>query len=240
MTALLSIQGVSKSYGALKVTDDVTLSVVEGETLGILGPNGAGKTTLFNLISGDVRADRGHIRFAGTDISAVPAHRRCRAGVGRSYQVPQPYGAMTVFENCLVAATFGAGLTEKDAYPVCVDVLDKTGLSGKANHLAGSLPLLDRKRLELARALSTRPRLLLLDEIAGGLTEHEARVLVDEIRAIKAQGVTMIWIEHVVHALLAVADRLLVLNFGAVLAEGPPMAVLENPEVKRVYMGLDV
>jgi branched-chain amino acid transport system ATP-binding protein len=240
MTALLSIEGVSKSYGALKVTDDVTLTVAEGETLGILGPNGAGKTTLFNLISGDVRADRGCISFAGNDISAAPAYRRCRAGVGRSYQVPQPYSAMTVFENCLVAATFGAGLAEKDAYPVCVDVLDKTGLLGKANLLAGSLPLLDRKRLELARALSTRPQLLLLDEIAGGLTEHEAKILVDEIKAIKAQGVTMIWIEHVVHALLAVADRLLVLNFGAVLAEGAPMAVLENPEVKRVYMGMEV
>jgi branched-chain amino acid transport system ATP-binding protein len=240
MTALLSIEGVSKSYGALKVTDDVTLTVAEGETLGILGPNGAGKTTLFNLISGDVRADRGSIRFAGKDISSAPAYRRCRAGVGRSYQVPQPYSAMTVFENCLVAATFGAGLAEKDAYPVCVDVLDKTGLLGKANLLAGSLPLLDRKRLELARALSTRPQLLLLDEIAGGLTEHEAKILVDEIKAIKAQGVTMIWIEHVVHALLAVADRLLVLNFGAVLAEGAPLAVLDNPEVKRVYMGMEV
>jgi branched-chain amino acid transport system ATP-binding protein len=240
MTALLSIEGVSKSYGALKVTDNVTLSVTEGETLGILGPNGAGKTTLFNLISGDVRADRGRIHFAGNDISGAPAHRRCRAGVGRSYQVPQPYGAMTVFENCLVAATFGAGLAEPEAYPVCVEVLDKTGLLNKANQRAGTLTLLDRKRLELARALSTRPKLLLLDEIAGGLTEHEAKILVDEIKAIKAQGVTMIWIEHVVHALLAVADRLLVLNFGATLAEGLPLAVLENPEVKRVYMGLDV
>ncbi|MCS0628218.1 ABC transporter ATP-binding protein [Telluria mixta] len=239
MTALLSIAGVSKRYGALKVTDDVTLSVDTGETLGILGPNGAGKTTLFNLISGDVRADRGTITFAGSDISAVPAYRRCRAGIGRSYQVPQPYGAMTVFENCLVAATFGAELSEHEAYPLCVDVLDKTGLLKKANELAGGLPLLDRKRLELARALSTRPQLLLLDEIAGGLTEHEAAVLVGEIKAIKAQGVTMIWIEHVVHALLAVADRLLVLNFGAVLAEGKPLDVLENPEVKRVYMGLE-
>ena len=146
---------------------------------------------------------------------------------------------MTVFENCLVAATFGAGLSERDAYPVCIDVLEKTGLLGKANKLAGALPLLDRKRLELARALSTKPRLLLLDEIAGGLTEHEARTLVDEIKAIKARGVTMIWIEHVVHALLAVADRLVVLNFGAVLAEGTPTAVLENPEVKRVYMGME-
>lgn len=240
MTALLSIEGVSKSYGALKVTDDVSMSVGDGETLGILGPNGAGKTTLFNLISGDVRPDHGRIRFAGNDISGAPAHRRCRSGIGRSYQVPQPYGAMTVFENCLVAATFGAGLPESEAYPVCVDVLDKTGLLGKANLIAGALTLLDRKRLELARALSTRPRLLLLDEIAGGLTEHEAKILVDEIKAIKAQGVTMIWIEHVVHALLAVADRLLVLNYGAVLADGPPMTVLENPEVKRVYMGMEV
>ena len=239
MTALLSIEGVSKSYGALKVTDDVSMSVGEGETLGILGPNGAGKTTLFNLISGDVRPDRGRIQFAGNDISGAPAHRRCRSGIGRSYQVPQPYGAMTVFENCLVAATFGAGLPEGDAYPVCVDVLDKTGLLGKANLIAGALTLLDRKRLELARALSTRPRLLLLDEIAGGLTEHEAKILVDEIKAIKAQGVTVIWIEHVVHALLAVADRLLVLHYGAVLADGAPMAVLENPDVKRVYMGME-
>jgi len=240
MTALLSIESVSKNYGALKVTDDLSMSVGEGETLGILGPNGAGKTTLFNLISGDVRPDRGRIRFAGSDISAAPAHRRCRSGIGRSYQVPQPYSAMTVFENCLVAASFGAGLSESQAYPVCVDVLDKTGLLTKANLIAGALTLLDRKRLELARALSTRPRLLLLDEIAGGLTEHEAKILVDEIKSIKSQGVTMIWIEHVVHALLAVADRLLVLNFGAVIADGAPMAVLDDPEVKRVYMGLEV
>jgi branched-chain amino acid transport system ATP-binding protein len=239
MTALLTLDGVSKSYGALKVTDDLTLSIAQGETLGILGPNGAGKTTLFNLISGDIHADKGRISFAGADISDAPAYRRCRAGIGRSYQVPQPYGAMTVFENCLVAATFGASLTEREAYPLCVDVLEKTGLLKKANHLAGSLTLLDRKRLELARALSTRPKLLLLDEIAGGLTEHEARILVEEIRAIKAQGVTIIWIEHVVHALLAVADRLFVLNFGAKLAEGVPSEVMEDPEVKRVYMGLE-
>jgi branched-chain amino acid transport system ATP-binding protein len=240
MTALLTLDRVSKSYGVLKVTNDVSLAVNQGETLGILGPNGAGKTTLFNLISGDVRADSGRIRFAGNDISTDPAHRRCRAGIGRSYQVPQPYGAMTVFENCLVAATFGASLPEKEAYPVCVDVLKNTGLLNKANHLAGALTLLDRKRLELARALSTRPKLLLLDEIAGGLTEHEARILVDEIKAIKAQGVTMIWIEHVVHALLAVADRLLVLNFGATLAQGAPREVMEDADVKRVYMGLEV
>lgn len=234
---LLAVEGVSKRYGALTVTDDISFSVAAGETLGILGPNGAGKTTLFNLISGDVRADRGRVRYAGRDILGLPAHRRCRMGIGRSYQVPQPFGAMTVFENCLAAATFGGGLSEQQAYPVCVDVLAQTGLLARANRPAGGLTLLDRKRLELARALSTGPRLLLLDEIAGGLTEHEAHQLVAEIEAIKARGVAMIWIEHVVHALLAVADRLLVINFGARLAEGAPQAVMDDPEVRRVYMG---
>lgn len=239
MEALLTLDAVSKSYGRHKVTDSISLSVAAGETLGILGPNGAGKTTLFNLISGDVGIDSGVLKFDGSEISALSAHKRCRRGIGRSYQVPQPYNGMTVFENCLVAASFGAGLAEEEAYPVCVDVLQKTGLLKKANQLAGGLTLLDRKRLELARALSTQPKLLLLDEIAGGLTEHECRVLVAEIKAIKAQGVTMIWIEHVVHALLAVADRLLVVNFGAKLAEGAPQAVMNDPEVKRVYMGLE-
>lgn len=234
---LLAVEGVSKRYGALTVTDDISFSVAAGETLGILGPNGAGKTTLFNLISGDVRADRGRVRYAGRDILGLPAHRRCRMGIGRSYQVPQPFGAMTVFENCLAAATFGGGLSEQQAYPVCVDVLAQTGLLARANRPAGGLTLLDRKRLELARALSTGPRLLLLDEIAGGLTEHEAHQLVAEIEAIKARGVAMIWIEHVVHALLAVADRLLVIHFGARLAEGAPQAVMDDPEVRRVYMG---
>ncbi|WP_395407095.1 ABC transporter ATP-binding protein [Pseudoduganella sp. UC29_106] len=178
--------------------------------------------------------------FGTTDISKSPAHRRCRAGIGRSYQVPQPYGAMTVFENCLVAATFGAGLPETDAYPVCIDVLERQDCWAKRTSSLAPCLCWTASGWNLARALSTRPRLLLLDEIAGGLTEHEARTLVDEIKAIKARGVTMIWIEHVVHALLAVADRFVVLNFGAVLAEGTPTAVLENPEVRRVYMGMEV
>jgi branched-chain amino acid transport system ATP-binding protein len=236
---LLRLESLSKSYGALKAADDITLSVAPGETLGILGPNGAGKTTLFNLISGDVRADSGAVKFDGEDVTAFSPHRRCRKGIGRSYQIPQPFGALTVFENLLVAASFGGGLSEAEAGRVCVDVLTETALLKKANRLAGSLTLLDRKRLELARALATRPKLLLLDEIAGGLTEHEARELVDEIKAIKARGVTMIWIEHVVHALLAVADRLFVINFGQKLAEGRPDEVMNDSAVKRVYMGIE-
>lgn len=240
MGEILSLEGVSKSYGALKVTDGVSLVLGDGEMLGILGPNGAGKTTLFNLISGDVCPDQGRVMFRGKDITMVPPHYRCRQGIGRSYQIPHPFAGMTVFENLLVGATFGGSMSEMEADPICVEILEKTGLKKKANYLAGSLTLLDRKRLELARALATQPKVLLLDEIAGGLTEHEAKELVQLIQEIKAQGVSMIWIEHVVHALLAVADRLLVINFGSKLAEGAPNSVMNDPEVKRVYMGIDV
>jgi len=236
---LLALHAVSKSYGALQVTDAISLAVAEGETLGILGPNGAGKTTLFNLISGDARVDRGRVEYAGRDVTALAPHQRCRAGIGRSYQVPQPFGAMTVFENLVTAACFGGRQSERAAWQTAQEVLQETGLLAHANLPAGGLTLLNRKRLELARALATRPRLLLLDEIAGGLTEHEAQQLVAELRRIKSRGVTMVWIEHVVHALLSLADRLFVLDFGRRLAEGPPQAVLADPEVRRVYMGIE-
>jgi branched-chain amino acid transport system ATP-binding protein len=236
---LLALHEVRKSYGAVKVTDGITLAVEPGQTLGILGPNGAGKTTLFNLISGDVRVDSGRVEYQGRDITALKPHQRCRRGIGRSYQVPQPFGALSVFENLVTAACFGAGLPEHEAWDKADQVLEQTGLRAQANKPAGNLTLLDRKRLELARALATNPKLLLLDEIAGGLTEHEAQQLVAELRRIKAQGVTMIWIEHVVHALLSIADRLLVINFGQTLAEGEPQTVMADPEVRRVYMGMD-
>ncbi len=237
---LLVLDSVSKTYGALKVTDNISLSVSKGETLGILGPNGAGKTTLFNLISGDVAVNGGRVEYDGVDVTALPPHLRCRRGMGRSYQVPQPFGNMSVFENLVTAASFGGGQSERAAWDTAVHVLEQTGLMQQANKAAGSLTLLNRKRLELARALATGPQLLLLDEIAGGLTEHEAHELVEELQRIKASGVTMIWIEHVVHALLAVADRLFVINFGAKLAEGEPHAVMNDPEVQRVYMGMEV
>lgn len=240
MAALLRLENTCKSYGALKVTDNLSFALQANETLGILGPNGAGKTTLFNLISGDVQPDAGRVHFLDQDITRLSPHQRCQRGIGRSYQIPHPFVGMTVFENLLVGARFGGKLAEHEAYVVCVEVLQRTALTKKANALAGSLTLLDRKRLELARALATQPKLLLLDEIAGGLTEHEARQLVEEIRAIRASGVSIIWIEHVVHALLAVADRLLVINFGAKLAEGAPREVMNDAEVKRVYMGIEV
>ncbi|MBV8104166.1 MAG: ABC transporter ATP-binding protein [Hyphomicrobiales bacterium] len=241
MTVLLSFENVSKSFGALKVTNHLSFEVSKGEALGVLGPNGAGKTTVFNLITGGLAPDAGHIRFNGQDIIKMPPHRRCRAGIGRSYQVALPFEGMTVFENLLVGAMYGGrARSTHEANDRCVDLLDRAGLIDKANRIAGSLTLLDRKRLELARALATKPELLLLDEIAGGLTEAESHALIDLVNAIRAEGITIVWIEHVVHALLAVASRLLVINFGAKLAEGDPRAVMASPEVRRVYMGIEI
>ncbi|HTR13289.1 MAG TPA: ABC transporter ATP-binding protein [Roseiarcus sp.] len=241
MTVVLSFQDVSKNFGALKVTDHLSFEVSKGEALGVLGPNGAGKTTVFNLITGGLAPDAGRIAFNGRDITRLAPHKRCRAGIGRSYQVALPFEGMTVFENVLVGAMYGGQLrSTHQANDRCVDLLDRTGLLDKANRLAGSLTLLDRKRLELARALATQPELLLLDEIAGGLTEAETHALVALINDIRAEGVTIVWIEHVVHALLAAASRLLAINFGAKLAEGDPQAVMASPDVKRVYMGIEI
>ena len=192
MTEVLALDRVTRSYGAVRAADGVSLSVRAREVLGIIGPNGAGKTTVFNLIGGDVRADAGAIRFLGQDITRLAPHQRCRLGIGRSYQIPHPFGGMTVYENLLVAASFGGGQSERAAAPGCLQILESTGLAPKANRLAGSLGLLDRKRLELGRALATSPSLLLLDEIAGGLTEAESAELVALIRRIKAGGVAMI------------------------------------------------
>ena len=238
MSALLSIKELKKSFGAIIVADASSFDVAQGEAVGILGPNGAGKTSLFNLITGSMRADSGTILFDGRDITKLPAAARCKLGVARSFQIPQPFVGMTVFENALVGATQGAGLRGRAAEDHALDVLDETGLAGKANMRAGSLSLLERKRLELARALSAKPELLLLDEIAGGLTDAECGALIDTIKRIHANGTTIIWIEHIVHALMAVAERLIVIDFGRKIAEGEPKAIMNSPEVKEIYLGI--
>ncbi len=235
---MLEVKAVAKAFGALVVADDIAFSLGRGESLGIIGPNGAGKSTLFNLITGMLRPDRGRIFLDGSDITDLPPEDRCRAGIGRSFQIPAPFEHLSVFENLSVAAMFGGGMSPADAVQVCGDTLVLTGLEDKANRLAGSLPLLDRKRLELARALATRPRILLLDEIAGGLTQAECDILVETIRTISGQGVAIIWIEHVVHALLAFVDRLVALNFGRIVAQGDPAAVMRSSEVQTIYMGV--
>lgn len=240
MSSLLDVRNVDKSFG-VKVIDDLSISVAAGDALGIVGPNGAGKTTLLDLIAGELHPDRGTIEFDSHDITNDRADHRCRAGIGRTSQIPRPFEAMTVFENVLAAAVFGAGfpLSESDATELAVQSLDRSGLLAVANMPAGRLPLLGRKRLELARALGTSPKVLLLDEIAGGLTESEVLELVETIRRIHADGITLVWIEHIVHALLAVVDRIMAMSFGVKIAEGDPNEVMASPEVQEVYLGME-
>jgi branched-chain amino acid transport system ATP-binding protein len=238
MPVLLQLQAVSKHYGALKAVDNVTVAVDGGEALAVIGPNGAGKTTLFNLITGDTAATTGRIEFDGSDMTSMPPHARSRLGIGRSHQIPHPFANMSVFENLLVGAIYGGGSSERDSYTRCSDVLRATGLQDKANMPARTLTLLQRKRLELARALAIQPKLLLLDEIAGGLTEYECTELVKTIKEIHSRGTTIVWIEHIVHALISVASRLIVMNFGQILAQGDPREVMANAHVREVYMGI--
>ena len=237
---ILALDNVSKSFGALTVTDGVTFEVPQGQALGIIGPNGAGKSTLFNLITGNLRSDQGSIHFEGRDVTRVSAMERCLTGIGRSFQIPQPFEKLTVFENLVVAATHGRNLSEAAVLDECADILLRTELIGRANTPAGQLSLLERKRLELSRAMATQPKLLLLDEIAGGLTEGECQALIATIKDIHAQGVTIIWIEHVLHALTSVVERLLVLDFGKIIGIGQPEAIMASKEVQEIYLGIEV
>ena len=237
MTVILEARNLTKSYGAVRVVDDLSVSLNQGEALGVVGPNGAGKTTMLNLLTGITHAESGTLVFAGADITKLGPDRRAQAGIGRSYQIPRPFEGMTVFENVLVGATYGRGASEKASYEVCARALQRASLLPRANVLAETLSLLDRKRLELARALATEPKVLLLDEIAGGLTEAEVHSLIDTIKGLRADGISIIWIEHIVHALLAVVDRLMAIDFGRLIAEGDPNTVINSPEVRDVYMG---
>jgi branched-chain amino acid transport system ATP-binding protein len=238
MTPLLALDKISKRFCAIVVAEAIDLALAPGEALGIIGPNGAGKTTLFGIMTGTIAPDAGRVFFDGADITHMSPPQRCRRGLARSFQIPQPFGDMTVFENLVVAAAFGAGARERDAYAPCMDILQQCGLGDAANRRAGSLTLLDRKRLELARALATRPRVLLLDEVAGGLTEHECTALVSLIKTLRQGGISIIWIEHVVHALLAAIDRLVVLHGGRFIAQGDPQTVIRSPAVADIYLGI--
>ena len=237
--SVLRLVNLNKSFDALVVADSVTMDVMAGEALGIIGPNGAGKSTLFNLIAGNITADSGSIEFNGADVTSTPTMQRTKAGIGRTFQIPQPFENMTVFENLLAAAAFGQDRPEAQLVDECAEILEKTGLLTQANLPAGKLSLLERKRLELSRALATRPKLLLLDEIAGGLTEAECQSLVGTIRDIHARGVTIVWIEHVLHALTSVVERLVVLDFGRIIASGAPNKVIMMDEVREIYLGME-
>jgi branched-chain amino acid transport system ATP-binding protein len=231
---------VTKRFGRVVIAEDLSFSVSAGDTVGIVGPNGAGKTSLFGLIAGDLAPGAGQVSFAGKNVTRMDPAARCRLGIGRTYQVPRPFVDMTVFENVLVAAQQGGGLRRKASYAAAAGALERVGMAGDANVPAGRLGLLARKRLEIARALATGPRLLLLDEVAGGLTDPEVTVLVEIIRGINADGIAVIWIEHVVRALTSLVSRMTCLYGGEFIGDGTPAEVLATPRVREVYLGSDV
>jgi branched-chain amino acid transport system ATP-binding protein len=234
---VLAGSGLSKRYGDLTVLSEVDFAVSAGEAVGIVGPNGAGKTTLLSVLAGSVTPSAGTVRIDGQDVTRLNPALRCRRGIGRAYQIPRPFGGMTVLENVLVGAAYGARLSGKAAYARCVEVLDLCGLVDSANRRAEDLGLLSRKRLELARALATNPRVLLLDEIGGGLTDAEADELVGTFGQLRQLGITIVWIEHIVHILVRVVDRLMCMDAGRVIAEGDPAVVLTDAVVVDAYLG---
>jgi branched-chain amino acid transport system ATP-binding protein len=234
---VLAASGIVKRFNALTVLDGVDFAMRADEAVGIVGPNGAGKTTLLSVLSGALAPSAGRVTFRGADVTALPAPERCRLGLARTHQIPRPFGGLTVFENVFVAAANRPRFNRAEAYDACVESLRLCGMVGLANRRAETLGLLDRKRLELARALAAAPVALLLDEIGGGLTDAEASELVGVIKELKRRGVALIWIEHIVHILLQVADRLICMDSGRILADGEPRAVMADPAVIEAYLG---
>lgn len=237
MDSILTVENLTKSFGKLKVVDDLSFEVNRGEILGIIGPNGAGKTVLFSLLSGQLKPDSGRTRFNGRDVTQAPLYKRCRLGIGRAYQVPRLFADMTVLGNLLVGSIYGGGMGSKVSREKCEEILEETGLLSKKDLLVGPLKLLDRKRLELARALATCPSLLLVDEVAGGLTEPEVEDVLKIINRVRKDGITVLWVEHVLTVMKKAPDRLIVMNFGKKLFSGSPEEAFKSPEVKKSYLG---
>jgi branched-chain amino acid transport system ATP-binding protein len=240
VTAQLELRGVTKRFGGVAAVDGVTFNVAKGEIVGIIGPNGAGKTTLLNCISGLHRLDGGDIRWQGASIAGMAPHRIAKLGIGRTFQIVQPFGSMTVRENAAVGALFGradARRGPKEAFGIADQVLDLVGLKAKADHPVSALTIPDRKRLEVARAVATRPHLLLLDEVMAGLNNVEIDEALEMVRAVHATGVTVLLIEHVMRVIVGVCRRAVVLDFGQVLAQGEPEVVLRDDRVIQAYLG---
>jgi branched-chain amino acid transport system ATP-binding protein len=237
---VLAAAGITKRFNAFTAVDGVDFHLGAGEAVGIVGPNGAGKTTLLNVLAGAYPPSAGTVSFSDTDISALDAASRCRLGIARSHQVPRPFTNMSVFENVFVASSMGGGHRGTRAYDGAIESLRLCGMLGIANRQAETLGLLDRKRLELARALATDPKVLLLDEIGAGLTDGESSELVAIISELHGRGIAIVWIEHILHVLLQVVRRLVCMDAGRVIAEGAPDNVLAHPAVIEAYLGSGV
>lgn len=239
MSEILVVQNLTKTFGNLTAVDNLTFDVQKGEILGMMGPNGAGKTTVFNLITGVYKPSGGKVIYKGKDVTHSSAAHRSRLGIGRTYQIPRPFENMTVLENLLVGAEYGAGLKGKQAHHEAIEVLNFTNLFPQKDVFAGKLTLLDRKRLELARALATKPTLLLIDEVAAGLIEAEVENLLQIVKTIQQKGITIIWVEHILMMMNKGVDRLLVINGGKWLMCGNPEECMVSKEVHEVYLGME-
>ena len=239
MADILTVSHLQKNFGQLKAVDDLSFEVREGEILGMMGPNGAGKTTVFNLLTGVIKPDKGTILFKGRDVTHASPAKRCHLGIGRTYQVPCPFDKMTVFENLLVGAVHGGKLNEGQARHEANAILELIGMSAHKHHVSGELSLLNRKRLEMGRALATQPSLILLDEVAGGLTEGEVRQVLEIVRKISKRGISIVWIEHILMMMSEGVHRLLVIAEGRWLQCGDPKVVMSSEEVVKCYLGYE-
>lgn len=236
---LLEVKSVTKSFGGLVAVKDLGFTVNEGDVIGLIGPNGSGKTTSFHLIGGFLKPDKGEIRFEGNDITGLKPHRICQGGIARTFQLTKPFAGMTALENVMVGSLYGGDPNRKmrQAAEECEKILAFVGLGGKGQSPVSALSVVDRKRLEIARALATRPKMLLLDEMMSGLTPAEMDGALDLVKAIRDSGITLIVVEHVMKAILEISQRLIVLNHGEKIAEGAPQEVVNNKTVIEAYLG---